>query len=156
VSLALATKKKMHLSSLLLVAALLFPSLCAAEDINISKCEDSVKRQIYLSKDFVAVVRTYHGPAAAILLARSTPEEVDYVWRYRESEKGATTTDRETFRAAAAKDRARIEKPFMDVGSFIIEWNLAATPVSSLFYCPTLALVLYYPKSEFEKLPRSD
>jgi hypothetical protein len=44
----------------------------------------------------------------------------------------------------------------MDVGSFVIEWNLDDANVSSLFYCPTLALVLYYPKSQFDELPPTD
>ena len=146
----------MHLRGPLLVVAALLPAIGQAEDINISKCEDSVKRQIYLSKDFVAVVNTYHGPAAAILLLNSTAAEVSYVWRYRESDKSSTTSDKASLHVDEAKERAKFEKPFMDVGSFVIEWNLAATPVSSLFYCPTLALVLYYPKSQFDRLPRTD
>ncbi len=85
----------MRLSGPLLVVGVLLPAIAVAQDINISKCEESAKRQIYLSKDMVAVVRTYAGPSAAILLVRSTPTEVAYVWRYRESDKSAATSDRE-------------------------------------------------------------
>ena len=146
----------MRLSDLLLVSAVALPASALAQDINISKCEDSVRRQIYVSADRVAVVRTYHGPSAAILLRSSTPSEIAYVWRYRETDKAPVTTDAASLRVDAARSHASVEKPLMDVGSFVIEWNLAATPVSSLFYCPTLALVLYYPKSQFDQLPPND
>jgi len=145
----------MRLSGPLLVGVLL-PAVAVAQDINISKCQQSAKRQIYLSNDMVAVVRTYAGPSAAILLVRSAPTEVAYVWRYRASDRSATTSDRASLNVDDAKERAKAERPLMDVGSFVIEWNLDDANVSSLFYCPTLALVLYYPKSEFGRLPPTD
>lgn len=141
----------MRFPFLLFVLASLAPLAARAEDINISNCTS--RRPISLSTDAVVVVKTFAGPAAAIQLTSITNTEVSYRWRYRESPGAKVTVNEATFLGEKAKKRASIEKAYMDVGRFVIEWNLNGKSLDTLYYCPTLALVEYYLVSEFGQLP---
>jgi hypothetical protein len=134
-----------------LLAALVSSSVAAA-DINISECDSVAKRPINLSTNVVAIVRTYAGPAAAIVLTRSGADEVRYSWRYRESDKATVTTSTGSFRYDAEKKKIKHFNAYMDVGSFVIQWDLTAG-LTTLNYCPTHALVEYAGVSQFEQLP---
>jgi hypothetical protein len=130
------------------------PCIWAADDdVNISKCSGSLKREFRLSKDIVAVVRTNDGPSAAILLSSASSSEVSYVWRYRERENGPVTIDNASVRPEEIRTRKTSIPVAMDVGRFVIEWNVDSTSLTSLYYCLNLALVQYYTRSEFKDLP---
>ena len=137
----------------ILVLCCLLSGLAMGEDINISECDAGAKRPINLSTNTVAVVKTYDGPTAAIMLTRVSKDEVTYSWRYRDKDKGKVTSTTATFRVDPAKRNSPSYNAYMDVGKFVIQWNLAASTLSTLNYCPTHALVEYYGSHDFDQLP---
>jgi hypothetical protein len=131
----------------LLGVALLAPQLCRADQIELSECNDKLKRLVLLTRENVAVVRTHAGPAAAIILTDLAPSERSYRWRYRASSAAAMQEEGGTFRFTKASDAA------LKIGGFNLRWTDSGHKTGSLSYCANTASVEYFRVAEFSHLP---
>jgi hypothetical protein len=138
---------------LFVIGCVCSPFVCYAEEINLSNCNADVKRLLILNRETVAMVRTYDGPAVAILLTDLAADHLTYVWRYREDSGKAATTGGAVFDIEKARREKAGNAVSMTAGNLVLEWNLNPQLVNTLQYCATRAGVEYYPRAEFQKLP---